>query len=149
MRLTLDSNILVYAHEPEDRRSIIAREIITNGPLIDLVLTAQVLGEFLNVIRRKHPARLQGAIEAVSDWLLLYPIATTSPADLLTANDLAQRYRLQFWDSAILAVARAMAVDVMLTEDLQDGATVSGISIVNPFNPANRERVAALLTPPS
>ena len=113
------------------------------------VLTTQVLGEFLNVIRRKHPTRVQAAAEAIDDWSLFYPIVSTSVADLLPANVLAQRYRLQFWDSVILAVARTVSVDVMLTEDLQDGAVIAGVSIVNPFNPANREYVAALLTPPS
>ena len=52
-RFTIDSNVLVYAFIRSDlRKHKIAAEIMYRAMGLDAVLTAQVLAEFLNVIRR-------------------------------------------------------------------------------------------------
>ena len=148
MRLTADSNVLVYALEDDDPRTLIARNIMASAPTLDMILTTQVFGEFLNVIKRKHPDRVSEAVGAVASWSILYPVIATATEHLVAAAHLAERHRLQFWDSLILTVAASAEVEVMFTEDLQDGASIDGIRIVNPFAPANREIVQTLLTPP-
>lgn len=147
MRLSIDTNIFVYSIRPEDARAAVARRIIDAATLGDCWLTNQVLGEFLNVVRRKSLVPLDGARQAAKDWSLLFPIAPTTTDHLLAASALAEQRRLQFWDSLILTVCAACDVDHLLTEDMQDGATVNGVTIVNPFNPANAELLDLLLTP--
>jgi predicted nucleic acid-binding protein len=41
--------------------------------------------------------------------------------------------RLSYWDAPMLASAAEAGFTVMLSEDMQDGATVFGLENVNPF----------------
>ena len=52
---------------------------------------------------------------------------------LMTALDIKQRLRLSYWDSAIIAAALALGCRELYTEDMQDGLTVDGLRLVNPF----------------
>jgi predicted nucleic acid-binding protein len=38
-----------------------------------------------------------------------------------------------YWDSAIVAAARALGCDRLYTEDLSHGRVVEGIAIIDPF----------------
>ena len=44
-----------------------------------------------------------------------------------------------------MEVAHNERVSVMLTEDMQDGMAVAGVTLLNPFVPANASKLAALL----
>lgn len=43
------------------------------------------------------------------------------------------QYGIAFWDALIVAAARVVDCDRLLTEDLQDGRDFGGVVIVNPF----------------
>ena len=43
------------------------------------------------------------------------------------------RYKLSFWDSMIVAAAKLASCRYLLTEDLQSGQKIDGVTIVNPF----------------
>jgi predicted nucleic acid-binding protein len=49
------------------------------------------------------------------------------------------RYHLSFWDSLIVAAAKAASCRWLLTEDLQAGQTLDGVTVVNPFQRAPNE----------
>ena len=147
MRVSVDSNILVYAFEPDSPRYAIAYRIMTTAFLHDCVLTNQVLGEFLKVCGTKHPARRAEARQAVSDWSLIFLVLPTGTKHLIRASEIAERHRLQFWDSLTIAVTGASETACLLTEDMQDGATINGVMLLNPFEPTNAELLDALLTP--
>ena len=53
---------------------------------------------------------------------------------MFDAFDLAERYRLQFWDAVIISVCDAHGVSALFTQDMQDGQRIGGLRIVNPFN---------------
>lgn len=40
-----------------------------------------------------------------------------------------------------------MAPTILISEDMQDGLSIDGLTVVNPFNPANSALIDALLTP--
>ncbi len=52
---------------------------------------------------------------------------------LHTATALRERYRIDYWDAAILAAACAAGCDTVYTEDLNDGQDYGGVREVNPF----------------
>jgi predicted nucleic acid-binding protein len=146
VRFTIDCNILVYALDsgtPEKHR--IASDLMIRAAMLDAVLTSQVLAEFLNVIRRKYPAHLDSALEQAKRWVTLFPVGATSAEHVLKGAAFAERYRLQLWDSIIWQVASDMHAAVFLSEDLQDGLSVDGMTVIDPFNPGNDERLAQLL----
>jgi predicted nucleic acid-binding protein len=146
VRFTIDSNVLVYSIDlafPE--KSAIARRILAAAPFADAVLTAQALGEFVKVVRRKFPNQSETARAQANDWAQLLPVVSTTWPTINTAAVFAQRYRLQFWDSVIWQSARSVNAEILLSEDLQDGLTLEGMTVLNPFDPANSDRVEALL----
>ena len=147
MKVAIDSNVLVYAVQRDDVRAIMADDIIRRFEAADICLSVQAIGELLKVVRRKYPDHLKEAMIAVSIWSALYPIEDTLLEDVTSALELAERHRIQYWDAVILAVSARAGAKALLTEDMQDGATIAGVRLVNPFDPANRELVDALLTP--
>lgn len=148
MSFTVDANVLVYAIEPSDERAPLARQIMAMAVLSGGVLTNQAIGEFLNVVRRKKLIVFDNALTSATDWALLFPVLPTTTEHLITAGRLAQRHRLQLWDSVILTVATTAGLTTLLSEDMQDGASFDGLRIVNPFNPANADLLANLIAPP-
>lgn len=146
MRFAVDSNVLVYAiNRQAPLKRAIAQNIMSRGRLLDLVMSAQVIGEFLNAVRRKNEAAFPEAIELAATWSLLFPVAWTGPDHIVDGARRAARHKLQYWDSVILEVARDSRAALFLTEDMQDGATIDGVTILNPFLPSNASRLDALL----
>ncbi len=140
------SNVLLYAIDQDspDKRQV-AHEILARGRHLDMVLSSQVLGEFLSVVKRKQPARLDYGIELVTKWSLLFPVIWTSPDHILTGARIVSRYQLQFWDSVILAVASDQGASLLLTEDMQDGSQIENVRILNPFAASNRSQLDDVL----
>jgi predicted nucleic acid-binding protein len=146
VRFSLDSNILVYAVDtgtPEKRA--IAHEIVSRAVSLDAVLTVQALAEFLNVVRRKDPASLPDALAQAERWATLFPVAATSWELVARGAALASRHKLQLWDCVILQAARSLRASIFLSEDMQDGFSADGITVLNPFLPANARNLADLL----
>ncbi|MFN3944994.1 MAG: PIN domain-containing protein [Allosphingosinicella sp.] len=143
MRLTLDSNILVYAFDnAASAKRDVARSLLLDLRDADLVFTAQALAEFANVVRRKLPASYDVAKDQIARWARLYPVLSTSGDDVIRAADFAARHRIQLWDAVIWQVARSGGATLFLSEDLQDGWMREGMTVLNPFNAANSERLA-------
>ena len=71
-------------------------------------------------------------IRALQAWNPLVPDLRTFE----TAWHLADRFALSWWDSLIVAAARAAGCGVLLSEDLQNGLVIDGeLRIVDPFAP--------------
>ena len=70
------------------------------------------------------------------------------PLDQLAAaaSMLARSYSLQLWDCVVCAASVHAGAKVLLTEDMQDGRSLEGLRLVNPFAPANTGAIDALLT---
>ena len=146
MRLTVDTNILVYALDRgEPTKRPIAAAILAAAPDLDFILPAQVLAEFVAVIRRKRIALLADAVQQASHWAEVYPIIPTYGSVVVEAAAFAEQHKLQFWDALIWKSAARMGADILLTEDLQDGLSLEGMEVLNPFNASNRERLSDLL----
>jgi len=57
----------------------------------------------------------------------------TSEAVLDAALHLASVHKLRIWDAIILAAAAEADCRLLLSEDMQDGFTWRGVTVVNPF----------------
>ena len=147
MRYSLDANILFYAFETGTEQSRSANRILASSLTADCVLTNRAIGEFLNAVRRKRPDRVDDSRQVAESWSLVFPVAGTSTGQLIRASALAQRHRLQFWDSVILVVAGEAGAEFLLSEDMQDGALINGVRLLDPFLQSNAEAVNLLLTP--
>ena len=148
MRFAIDSNILVYAFiHDDDERHRIAADLTIRASLTDAILPAQVLGEFMAVIRRKFSVYVQEAVDQIAKWAETFVIVETTDAGVVAGARFALRHKLQVWDSIIWQASAAAGAEYIFSEDMQDGLAIGGVTIIDPFNPANAALLDVLLTP--
>ena len=144
--IAFDTNVLVYGQQGEtDPRRRKAIDLIYSATLSGAIVPAQVLGEFLNVcILRLHlPPR--DAIEQVEEYARVFLCPLTGLDDQIDAACLSADHRLQFFDALIVIVAARAGATILLSEDMHNGLKVAGLTILNPFDPANDSAIAAAL----
>ncbi len=54
-------------------------------------------------------------------------------SDVIAAIELHRLTQISFWDALIVHAARSAGAAVLYTEDLQPGAVLGGVHVVNPF----------------
>jgi predicted nucleic acid-binding protein len=134
VRSFIDTNVLVYADSADagvkqTTASALIAQCLRDG---SGVISTQVLHEFVNAAIRK----LGLPLDLVRARIRLYSRFETinaSPAAVLDAIDLHALHGVSVWDALLLQAARQGGCEQLLTEDLQAGAVISGLRIVNPF----------------
>lgn len=146
MLAAFDSNILLYGlMEPTSAKGIVSLDLVERGGVANAIVPAQVLGEVLAVVRRRRPDLFGLAIETVEALTRAFHIAPTERDVMLRAAALAERHRLQVWDSVICMAAAKAGATHLLSEDMQDGFLSMDLVIVDPFVEGNRSLLARLL----
>lgn len=136
-RVFVDTNVLVYrfdADSPEKRTR--ARQILEEeGKAARLVLSTQVLQELYVTLTRKlaRPLSEADAFEVVQH-LLACPVVQVDSALITEAMLFSREHQVSFWDALIVQAARRANCDTLLSEDLQDGRKIDGLTIINPFS---------------
>ena len=132
----IDTNIIIYAYDvTAGKKHETARIIITDLWDSGLgVLSTQVLQEFfVNVVQKiPKPVDKQQAKEIVRDFLKWHVVVNTGDS-IIDAIDICLRFEYSFWDSMIIEAAIKGGATVLISEDLQDGQVISGVTIKNPF----------------
>jgi predicted nucleic acid-binding protein len=132
----VDTNVLVYAYDASDARHGKALELVAGlGAARRGALSVQVLQEFFVTVTRKIAKPLSvdqavGSLETLARWSVHSPLAH----DVVKAARLAQGSQLSFWDAMVVQSAASLGCGVLWTEDLNDGQSVSGVRVRNPFN---------------
>jgi predicted nucleic acid-binding protein len=132
----LDTNIIVYAFDASAKRKHDVAERI----LIDLwdsgrgVVSTQVLQEFYVTVTQKIPKPLERklAIQTIKD-LLHWDIVVNDGNAIIEAVDIQARYKYSFWDAMIIQAAIRSGADLILSENLDSGRKIHGLSLRNPF----------------
>ena len=147
MKVALDTNVLAYAegvNGPE--KKVAAIGLVHKLPAGSALLPAQTLGELFNVLVLKAGRSRAGAQTTILGWLDAFPVIETSPEVIVSAINLATDHRLGIWDAVIMAASARAGCRLLLSEDLQDGFTWSGLTVTNPFSSAPHLLLAALLS---
>ena len=133
----VDTDILLYAISTAAEESSKAEIAVGLLESDDLALSVQVLQEFYVQATRSGKLdriRHDQASALIESWLR-FPVQETSVTLLLAALNARDRYRLSYWDAAVVEAARLLGCREILTEDLSHGSEYGGIRIVNPFRP--------------
>ena len=135
----IDTNVLVYSYDAVDptkqqRAREVLSDLATSGRAS---LSVQVLGEFFTIVTRKIalPLTLEDARLTVQDFTASFPVLSLTPATVLQAIDVSQRFQRSYWDGLLIAAARLAGIDHLLSEDMQDGVSYGGVRVLNPFAP--------------
>jgi predicted nucleic acid-binding protein len=130
-----DTNVLVYAalgtgkDEPKRRRAL---QLIESE---DFGTSAQVLQEFFVTVIKKaaRPLSAAQALEWIEQWTA-FPCQAVDHRLVRVAIERSERYKVSYWDAAILAAAEALGAHKVYSEDLNDGQQYGQVRVVNPFS---------------
>jgi predicted nucleic acid-binding protein len=127
--------VLLYAlsSDSAEQRKAQAAISVLNDPT--LRCSTQVLQEFyVQVTRPTGPFALshEEAVAFVAPFLAR-PVQSMTVGIFRAATATCRRFRISYWDAAIIEAARALGCDVVLTEDLHDGQDYDGVRVENPF----------------
>lgn len=131
-----DTNVLVYAHDEQDaRKRELARTLILealrsgNG-----WISTQVLSEFYVTVTRKVRQKMsEDAARRAVVLLSRLKVIDLDATLVLRAIELAQTWKVNYWDALIVASAERAKCSALLSEDLSDGLRLAGLTIRNPF----------------
>jgi predicted nucleic acid-binding protein len=124
-----DSNVLIYAYSTDARRDRALAAIAGGG-----VISAQVLNEFTNVLRKMQKLDWPVIEAALHSLRFRFPDIPPLTADTHTAALAhARQYGLAFYDALVVASAIEAGCDTLYSGDLQHGRVFAGLTIRNPF----------------
>lgn len=134
-KIFIDSNTFLYsiqiglAEKREKARHWLVILTETNLGVTNL----QVLNEITNVLFKK-PGRFDvlsvfRQVDTFSD----FGSAPLAVHDVLRARNVRERYAYSWWDCLLIASALELGCRHFLSEDLQDGQVIEGLTIVDPF----------------
>lgn len=132
----VDTNVLVYARDRTDE-SKHRQALEWLAALWEERagrLSWQVLQEYYVTVTLKldPPRDTFDAREDVTSLVTWRPV----PVDLRVVDaawEIQDRFALSWWDALIVAAAQAGGCTHLLTEDLQDGQALGGMTVVDPF----------------
>ena len=142
----LDTNVLVYAEDVNGAaKKRIALELVERLSPESTMIPVQALGELFHVLVRKARWTRRDAERSVLAWGDVFPLIDTSSSVMLAAMMLTNDHQLGVWDAIILASAADAGCRLLLSEDLQEGFTWSGVTVANPFAATRNPLLDALL----
>jgi predicted nucleic acid-binding protein len=124
-----DSNVILYLLSADAAKADKAEAIVACGG----VISVQVLNEVTSVWRRKLKmpwGDIEAVLAAVKSACTVVPLTITTHESTV---DIAQRYGVSFYDANICAAAILAGANILVSEDMQDGMSIDGLIIRNPF----------------
>jgi predicted nucleic acid-binding protein len=138
----VDTNVLVYARDRSeaDKQRRAAEWMAALWDSRTGRVSYQVLQEYYVTATRKldPPRCAEDVREDVWSLRAWKPQAVDYPT-LETAWRVQDRYGLSWWDALVVASAVRVGARWLLTEDLQDGQDLLGVTVVDPFRHAPEE----------
>jgi predicted nucleic acid-binding protein len=149
MRFTFDTNVLVYALDRDaGQRHHIALDLVRRARGRDCVITLQALAELFRALTGKGKMAPIEAAKVVHAWRDVAPVFAADDMCLIDAMDAVVEHNWSFWDAMMWATAKRAGCRVLISEDGQDGRTLGGVTIVNPFLPTPSALLAEVIPAP-
>jgi predicted nucleic acid-binding protein len=129
----LDTNVLLYAaigRKDETDKWRIALALLERG---DVSLPAQALAEFYAIATGPKYRLDHATANFWMERLVLYPTTELDRALVLEGIALSQRYRISYWDGAILAACLRCLADMLFSEDMNHNQVYGAVRVINPF----------------
>jgi predicted nucleic acid-binding protein len=130
-----DTNVLLYSISRDSGEAEKRERAIELLDLNDGALSVQVLQEFyVQATRPTRPDPLPHEIAAnlIHTWTR-FRVQEIDLVILSAALEIKAAHGFSYWDSAIIAAARALGCRELYSEDMSHGRRVDGVVILNPF----------------
>ncbi len=131
----VDSNVWLYGFstdQKEDTKRILAKQLIKEKSII---ISTQVINEVCYNLLKKHNLNEKSISNLITSFYSKYQVISFNRDILESASNLRTQYNISFWDSLIVSCALSAGVNILYSEDMQDGLiVVKKLTIINPFN---------------
>ncbi len=127
-----DTNVLLYLIGDDARKTAAAANALSTDKH-ECVVSAQILSEFVNVLRKKARAPWNEIREHLTRIHLLCRVEPGTDATVQDALSISERGGFAWYDAVVIAAALSAGATRLLTEDMQDGRKMGRLTIVNPF----------------
>lgn len=133
-RTFVDTNVLLHAYDTQagSRHDRAAAALAELWEARAGVVSTQVLQEFAVNAKKKLKAP-NAAIARVIGAYRAWDVHRVDVEDVLAALTTSEESMVSFWDALIVVSASRSGASRLYTEDLNDGQTIAGVRIVNPF----------------
>ena len=135
VRFFVDTNVLLYAHDRSGAEKGRFAAAWVNA-LVDrqiACINLQVLNELTYVLLRKKWFDSAATVFKVADDFAVLGASAVTLAETNRARILHQKVQYSWWDCLLLASALELGCKFFLSEDLQDGQAIEGLTIIDPF----------------
>jgi len=133
-KVFLDTNIVIYSYsEDEPKKQEIANDILEEYSN-QIIISNQVINELSNTLFRKFKLDADEVRAVVLELNDNFPIVNFNLETQLKGIEIKEKYKLQFYDSMILATALENGCNIVYSEDMQHGQIIENtLTIINPF----------------
>jgi predicted nucleic acid-binding protein len=97
-------------------------------------VSGQILAEVYNVMSKTIEPKIDET--EIDLWIISLaerPFAPIDAALVRRGIAISRRYKISYWDAAIIAAAERLGADTLFTEDLNDGQVYGAVTARNPF----------------
>lgn len=136
--VVVDTNLWIYLFTDQDveKKQVIKQITKSFSAKNQIVISTQIYKEIARVLKDKIKLSNREILEILSAIERLAFIYPEMPQDIKTALEIKERYKLQFFDSVIIAFCLRKKVKVLLTEDISISKITyreRSINLVNPL----------------
>ena len=125
----LDTNILVYLLSDDAAKAARSETILLNGGTISV----QVLSEFVNVTRNRRSIEWDVVEESLATFRTVLHVEPLTLETQRLGVSLCRKHGFSIFDGTIVAAAQLAGCTTLLSEDMQDGRIIAGLTIRNPY----------------
>ena len=131
-KIFLDTNIWIYIYS-NDKKKDIALNIVENF-YDDILISTQNINELYFVLTKKKIVNEEIANSIIDNLMDNFDIALIKKETIKQAIKIKNRYKLQYFDSLLLATAIENNCKIFYSEDLQHNLIIENkLKIINPF----------------
>jgi predicted nucleic acid-binding protein len=130
----LDTNVLVYAFDKAGQHGHKGKRAVALIAETNFGTSGQILQEFFVVVTRKfrQPETFDRAVLQV-EALSRLPCVPVDAHLVISAMAISRRFKISYWDAAVIAAAEELGAPTVYTEDLNHEQKYGAVTVINPF----------------
>jgi predicted nucleic acid-binding protein len=133
-KVFLDTNVIIYAYSDDELEKQERANMILEEYESQTIISTQVINELSNTLFRKFKLDAEAVEAVILELDNTFPIVDFNLQTQLKAIKIKERYKLQFYDSMILATALENGCNIIYSEDMQNRQIIENqLTIINPF----------------
>jgi predicted nucleic acid-binding protein len=136
MKIAVDTNVLVYAHDTRypAKQAACVSVLIAIEAHAGRAVSLQVMGEFFSISTKKLSMKPAIAEQLCQDMIVNFPVYGFGQSNVSSALKLARAGVLSYWDGLLLSASLDAGCDIIVSEDMHSGFKYGTLEVISPFD---------------